>query len=47
MLTPFAVVYRYEDLALDDAPDVEWVHMVASTIQQWAASAVGSGPSAS
>lgn len=43
-LTPFAVVYRYEDLDLGDAPATEWIVTVATSIHSWATDAVDPGP---
>ncbi len=38
--TPFAVVYRYEDLDLGDVPDLEQVRALAWQVHRWAASIV-------
>lgn len=44
-LTPFAVVYRYEDLDLDDAPATDWIVGVATAVHSWAVGVVEPGPS--
>lgn len=44
-LTPFAVVYRYEDLDLGDVPDLGEIRDLVRRVHAWAASAVGArGP---
>lgn len=39
-LTPFAVVYRYEDLDLDDAPDLDELLALVTHVHQWAVALV-------
>ena len=43
-LTPFAVVYRYEDLDIDDAPAADWIASVATAIHLWAAGEINPSP---
>lgn len=44
-LTPYAVVYRYEDLDLGDEPDLSQLHQLVREVHVWATAVVGSAGS--